>query len=225
MVRRYLFVFVILVSAGASGTAGAIGAVQVPADPLDELFARGRAMQATVRSLAASFTETTISSLLREPLVAKGHLVASSQPLRVLMTYDTPEKRYVLIDQDRLTAAVPARDDRAALDIGPMQRRIQKYFVDASAKELRQSFDITLAADPDAPGADLLDMKPKRSQIREGLARLRIWIDHETLLMRRMRMDYADGDARMLALGDVALNVPITDRTFRIPSGGAGDPR
>ena len=42
---------------------GALGATSQTRDPLDDLFARGRAMQATLHSVSASFTETTVSSV------------------------------------------------------------------------------------------------------------------------------------------------------------------
>ena len=203
---------------------GALGAAQQTRDPLEDLFARGRALQATLQSVSASFTETTTSSLLRDPLVARGTIVAA-MPMRMLMTYSSPEVRYILVDQTRIVTVVPARRQRAEINIADMQRRIQKYFVDASPKDLRQSFDITLAPDPSLPEIDLMDMKPRRSQIKEGLARLRLWLDRSRLVMVKMRMDYADGDSRTIELSDIKTNVPIDDRTFVIPSGRSRDRR
>jgi len=199
----------------------ALAAAPQPADPLDALFARGKAMQATLHSISASFTETTVSSLLRDPLVARGTVVAAV-PLRMLMTYTTPEVRYVLMDQTRIVTVVPSRRERDELNIADMQRRIQRYFVEASPKELRQSLDISLAPDPALPGADLMDMRPRRKQIKEGLARLRLWIDRTSLVMSKLRMDYADGDSRTIELSDIKINPPVDDRTFAIPSGRAG---
>jgi outer membrane lipoprotein-sorting protein len=196
----------------------ALAAAPQPADPLDALFARGKVMQATLHSISASFTETTVSSLLRDPLVARGTVVAAV-PLRMLMTYTTPEVRYVLMDQTRIVTVVPSRRERDELNIADMQRRIQRYFVEASPKELRQSFDISLAPDPALPGADLMDMRPRRKQIKEGLARLRLWIDRTSLVMSKLRMDYADGDSRTIELSDIKINPPVDDRTFAIPSG------
>ena len=203
---------------------GALGATSQTRDPLDDLFARGRAMQATLHSVSASFTETTVSSLLRDPLVARGTVIAA-MPLRMLMTYSSPEVRYILFDQTRIVTVVPSRHEREELNIADMQKRIQKYFVDASPKELRQSFDIALTADPSNPKADLMDMKPRRKQIQEGLSRLRLSIDRSSLVMLKMRIDYADGDSRTLELTDVKLNVPVDERTFVIPSGRSGDGR
>jgi len=199
----------------------ALAAAPQPADPLDALFARGKVMQATLHSISASFTETTLSSLLRDPLVARGTVVAAV-PLRMLMTYTTPEVRYVLMDQTRIVTVVPSRRERDELNIADMQRRIQRYFVEASPKELRQSFDISLAPDPALPGADLMDMRPRRKQIKEGLARLRLWIDRTSLVMSKLRMDYADGDSRTIELSDIKINPPVDDRTFAIPSGRSG---
>jgi outer membrane lipoprotein-sorting protein len=198
---------------------GALGATPQTRDPLEDLFARGKALQATLHSVSASFTETTVSSLLRDPLVAHGTIVAA-MPMRMLMTYSSPEVRYLLVDQTRIVTVVPARRQRAELNIADMQRRIQKYFIDASPKDLRQSFDITLAPEPLLREVDLMDMKPRRSQIKEGLTRLRLWLDRSRLVMVKMRMDYADGDSRTIELDDVKINVPIDDRTFVIPSGG-----
>jgi hypothetical protein len=70
-----------------------------------------------------------------------------------------------------------------------------------------------------------MDMKPRRKQIQEGLSRLRLSIDRSSLVMLKMRIDYADGDSRTLELTDVKLNVPVDKRTFVIPSGRSGDGR
>jgi outer membrane lipoprotein-sorting protein len=208
MFRRMLLVLVAVASSLAIGQ---------KADPLDTLFARGKAQQAEMHSIRAAFTETTISSMLRDPIVARGTVVAV-MPLRVLMTYTTPEQRYVLIDDQRIVTVVPATHERQEINIAEMQKRIQKYFVEASPKVLRQSFDVTLSTDPSMRGANLLDMTPKRMQIREGLSRLRLWIDDARLMLLKMKMDYADGDTRTLELSDVEVNIPIDSRTFVIPS-------
>jgi outer membrane lipoprotein-sorting protein len=200
--------------------AGATLVAQKPqADPLDQLFARGKAMQASMTSIAASFTETTVSTLLKDPIVAKGTVIAA-MPLRVLMTYKTPEVKYILLDEKTMVLAVPARHERQEINIADAQKRVQKYFVDASPKDLRSSFAITLAPDPPGGLVDLMDMTPTRKQIKEGLSRLRLWIDRERLLMTKMRMDMPSGDTRTIELTDIKTNVPIDAATFTLPSGG-----
>jgi outer membrane lipoprotein-sorting protein len=201
----------VLVAALASSSAGVGSTI----DPLDDLLARGRAAQAAVHSLSASFTETTISSLLREPIVANGTLVAA-KPVRVLMTYTSPTAKSMLVDATHVTVVWPGRSERERIDIAQTQRRVQKYFVDASSKDLRASFDIRLSNDPDLRDAFVLDMTPKRQQIKEGIQRLRIWIEPVRLVMVKMTMDYPGGDRRTLELRDIRLNVPIDNQTFII---------
>lgn len=193
------------------------------ADPLEDLFARGRAAQAAMTSIGATFTETTVSSLLRDPIVATGTIVAT-RPVHVVMRYATPEPKTVVLDASRLVVVYPGRGTRDEINIADIQRRVQRYFVDASPKDLRQSFDIALTSDATAGNAYLLDMTPKRQQIKEGLQRLRLWLDRTRLLLVKMRMDYRDGDSRTLELKNVVTNVPIDDRTFALPDLSPGRP-
>ena len=60
-------------------------------------------------------------------------------------------------------------------------------------------------------------MVPKRKQIKEGLERLELWIDRESLLLVQMQMAFAGGDSKTIRLEDTTVNVPVTDKTFEIP--------
>jgi len=193
-----------------------------PRDPLEDLFSRGRAAQASMRSLSASFTETTVSSLLLKPVIARGTVTAAVSPLRVVMKYVSPEPRLVWMDERTLIVSTPGLKALEEIGIADVQRRVQKYFADASLTDLRSSFDLTLSKDPALPGTDLLEMTPKRRQIKEGLQRLRLWIDSERLLMVRMHMDFPGGDSKRLDFADMQVNVPIDDQTFARPRRGGG---
>src|SRR5438132_3294024 len=71
-----------------------------PARPAGDLFAeifqRGLVKQKTMKSIRATFTETTTSSLLVKPIVAKGTIVAAP-PARVRMTYAEPEPKVIVM--------------------------------------------------------------------------------------------------------------------------------
>jgi outer membrane lipoprotein-sorting protein len=93
--------------------------------------------------------------------------------------------------------------------------RIDRYFAQATPAELRSMFEIRAEADAEAPETIRVDMRPKRRQIKEGLQRLELWIDRQTLLLAQMRMTFAGGDTKRIELRDIETNVPITDGTFR----------
>jgi outer membrane lipoprotein-sorting protein len=186
---------------------------QQPTDPLDDLFARGRAAQAATKTITATFIETSVSSLLREPLVATGTLVAA-MPIRVVMHYTTPTIKTVALDDKHMVIAWPS-GNREDLDIAETQRRVQRYFTDASPKQLRDLFTITLSSDL-KDTAYTLEMVPRRKQIADGVNRLRIWTDRDRLLMSRMTLDFPGGNSKTLELHDLRTNVPIDEGMFAI---------
>lgn len=184
-----------------------------PSDPFDALHARGQALQRETQSIAASFTETTVSSLLVEPLVSQGTLVTEA-PGRMVMDYLTPERRRLIVDNDRLAVTWPDRDQTEMRAIGDTRARVQRFFANASPDELRDFFDIAVDTDPQLPDTVAVTMTPRRGQIREGLALLELWVEPETAVMRQMRMTYPTGDSTTIALHDIRLNDPIDEAVF-----------
>jgi outer membrane lipoprotein-sorting protein len=184
-------------------------------DLFDDLFARTVAKRQSIQSIRARFTETTTSTLLDKPLVSRGTLIAAP-PGRVLMSYTEPERRTIAIDGRSVVVVWPDRGEREKIDISQIQKRIDQYFAQASISQLRSMFDISAAADPAMRGTDRVDMRPKRQQVKEGLERLELWIDRESLLLVQIRMTFPGGDQKTVKLEDIAVNVPIAEGTFRI---------
>jgi outer membrane lipoprotein-sorting protein len=193
-----------------------LGQPPQPNETFDELYRRGQAANAGLKTLTARFTETTTSVLLTRPLVERGTL-AVQRPDTVVLHYTVPETRTVWIDRNQLVVSWPARNIYQVSNIGRMQGRVQKYFVDSDANELRKSFDITVSDTEQRRGTDHVSLLPKRSQIREGLARLDLWIDQSSLLLAAMRMTFANGDTKLMTLDDVVPNAAIAPGTFARP--------
>jgi outer membrane lipoprotein-sorting protein len=197
--------------------AAVLTARQKPADDdsFEALYRRGSEINKTFKTLTARFTETTTSSMLTRPLVASG-VVAVERPSKVVLHYHQPESRDVLIEGDRLTVSWPGRHIRDVTNIAAANRRIQKYFVDSTPAELRESFDIVSERADDRPRTYRLTMVPRRKQIREGLSRLELWLDQTSLLLAAMRMTFPNGDTKLMALEDVVANAPIAPGVFTI---------
>jgi outer membrane lipoprotein-sorting protein len=184
------------------------------ADLFDELFKQGQAKNGAMKTLTASFVETTTSALLTRPLVASGTL-AVERPSRIALRYIQPDERIVLIDGDTMTMSWPSRSVRQSKDIGASQKRIQRYFVDSSPDELRSHFTIGAREADDRPGTWLVTMVPKRKQILEGLVRLDLWVDRTTQLMVAMKMTFPNGDTKLMTFTDVKPNAPIDASLFK----------
>jgi outer membrane lipoprotein-sorting protein len=183
-------------------------------DLFSQIFQKSVARQKTMKSIRGNFTETTTSSLLVKPIVSKGTIIATP-PALVRMTYLEPEPKTVVMDGKSLTVVWPKRNEREQIDIRQTQKRIDKYFTNASVDDLRDSFDITAEPDAVMRRTDRVQMLPRRSQIKKGLEKLELWIDRETVLLVQMRMTLAGGDQKTIVLEDLTLDVPIGDDTFR----------
>jgi outer membrane lipoprotein-sorting protein len=194
---------------GAIGLAGTSAA-----DLFDEIYARGKPVDAALRTLTARFTETSQSPLLLRPLVATG-TIAVVRPFRVAMHYATPDNRTVIIDGGKLRVVWPARSIDSITSIGATERRIQRYFVDSSPKELRTHFDIMAALATDRPAAWFVTLSPRRKQILAGMSRLELWIDRQTMMPAAMQMIFPSGDAKLLEFDDVQINPKIDESAFR----------
>ena len=184
-------------------------------DVFDELYTRGKKANDAMKTLTARFTETTTSTLLTKPLVARGR-VAVERPSRVVLRYSDPDVRSVLIDGNTMTMVWPSRGIRQATDIGTAQGRVQKYFINGTAEDLRRQFEIEDHGTSDKPGTYYVTMVPKRKQIKENLVRLDLWIDRSSLLLDTMKMTFANGDSKTMAFDDVKPNAPIEPGTFSL---------
>ena len=196
---------IVMVLAGALASARTF-------DLFDDLYRRGQQQNGTLRTFIAQFTETTTSTLLTRPLTARG-TVAVERPARVVLRYVEPDQRVVLIDGDRMTIVWPSRSVRQTRDIAASQKRVQKYFVDGSPRELRSHFEIAAAPQP---SGYLVTMVPTRKQIKEGLSRLELSIDATSLLMTSMAMTFPNGDSKVMTFTDVKPNAPIDPAMFRV---------
>jgi len=184
-------------------------------DVFDELYTKGKKANDAMKTLTAHFTETTTSTLLTRPLVARGR-VAVERPSRVVLRYAEPDVRIVLIDGNKMTMVWPSRSIKQVTDIGTAQGRVQKYFINGTAADLRSQFEIEDHETSDKAGTYYVTMVPKRKQIKENLVRLDLWIDRSSLLLDTMKMTFANGDSKTMAFDDVKPNAPIEPGTFSL---------
>ena len=184
-------------------------------ESFDDLYRRGHQTSAGIQTLTANFTETSTSSLLARPLVARGTL-ALQRPARVVMRFIDPEQRVILIDGDRMTTSWPARKLREVSNISSAQGRVQKYIAAKSADELRRQFDVEQREASERPRTFEVTLLPKRKQIRDTMTRLDLWIGSSSFLLDGIRMTFANGDTKTIVFEDVVLNPTLDANAFAI---------
>jgi outer membrane lipoprotein-sorting protein len=183
-------------------------------DLFDDIYRRGQAFEQGLRTVKATFTETSTSRLLKDPLVASGVLAVDRQSSKIALHYRQPEARTILIDGNTMRMEWPSRDLSQKKDIGATMGRIQKYFVGASPKELRSHFDIAAEVDPKSAAHWLVRMTPTRRQIKEGIARIDLRIAQENSMLTSMRITFPNGDTKTMTFEDVVTNEAIDPVCF-----------
>jgi outer membrane lipoprotein-sorting protein len=195
----------------------AVAAGHVPAprasDLFDEIHRRGAPLEARLQSVTASFTETTSSTLLAKPIVTRGRVIAQ-RPANVLLMYDAPDARVVRIVDGQLTIDWPARAMHESKDVRTGLQRATRLFIGKSPDDLRKHFDITASVDTQRAGTWRVTFVPKRRQLREGLDRLHLWIDQQSLLLQALEMEIPGGDIKRMEFTDVVINPALGPDTF-----------
>jgi outer membrane lipoprotein-sorting protein len=198
----------------------AAGAQQDPSAPVpsadqsfDRMYEQGQRRNAGMKTLTARFTETTTSTLLVRPLVARGTVLVE-RPAHVALRYVEPDDRVIVIDERTLTSSWPST---RTIDISTAMGRVQKQFVNGSVEDLRREFEIDDSRALATPGVYHVVMTPKRRQIREALSSLDLWVDLDSMLLRTMRMTFPGGDTKTMTFEAVQVNVPLPPGAFERP--------
>lgn len=196
-------------------------------DAFSELHRRAQKVEKSLVTLRADFVETTESDLLVAPIVESGTILAA-RPIRVLLRYEQPEKKALLIDGNELRLVWFERGQVESLPIGKIQDAVDKYFYQVSEEDLRGHFDVEVISDPELPGTHRVEMVAKRKQVEKGLERLQLWIADDTLYPVKMRFVYPrEAGSKTIELSNLRVNVPIDNDEFRIelPPDSAQPPR
>jgi outer membrane lipoprotein-sorting protein len=187
-------------------------------DLFDDIYARSRGIESSLKTVTARFTEETTTKMLVKPLVSHGEL-AVVRPDRIVLRYTDPEPHVVLIDGPQLTLSWPSRSITQKSDIGAARKRIDKYFVDKTPDDLRHAFKIRAVESRDPPNTWHITMDPTRSQIKQGLTGLHLWIDRTSMMLTAMRMEFPNGDAKLMSFTDVRVNGPVDPAYFGLSEG------
>ena len=200
---------------GPEATATQAATRPVDGDLFDEIYRRGAPVEKTLQTVSASFVETTKSTLLKAPQVARGTLVGR-RPGEVRLVYAGADARTVIVSGNTLALDWPARHLKETRDISGTMRRAERFFVMSSPAEMRKHFDIVAIQSPDHSSAWRVTFTPKRKQMREGVSRVHLSIDQTSLVLQALEMEYPGGDTRLMEFSDVRINPPVDGSAFAV---------
>ncbi|HET6278619.1 MAG TPA: outer membrane lipoprotein carrier protein LolA [Candidatus Polarisedimenticolia bacterium] len=186
-------------------------------DDLNRVLREFDAAQRGTGTMVARFTEEKHLRLLEAPVVSRGELTFS-RPNQVRWEYDDPERKVFIVTEEMYAAYHPAlrRAEEVPFRAFVGRRLLRFLGLGQSIDDLGAYYDFRLEADNDLEGTHLLVLTPRRRRLRERLVEMRLWIDGESALPRRIGYLDADGDSTLITLHDPRVNVAIDADRFRL---------
>jgi len=204
-------------ASGASRGALAPNDAGVGVAELERILQAFDAAQRRTGTMTARFTEEKRLRLLAAPVVSHGEF-SFSRPNRVRWEFRDPEPKVFIITEGMYVAYYPGL--RRAEEVPFSQfvgKRLFRFIgVGQSIADLGKYYDFSLKPPSDLEGTHLLVLTPRRKGLQERIAELRIWVDDDTSLPRRIAYVEAEGDSTVITFQDVRANVDIAETRFRI---------
>ena len=189
----------------------------LPAANLDEVLARFDEVQNSIQTLSAAFTETTLSTLLEDEIIAEGR-VYLTKPYFVRWEYSLPEELRFVISNNTYTGYFPMRKKAERRDIQRWREQLFRFLgLGQASTELAKFYDIRLEeAGPDMPGTHLLILDPKKRRVRKRMDVVRFWVSEATSLPVRVEYYSKSGNVRLIEFREMSVNPELAANLYTV---------
>ncbi|MBI3098327.1 MAG: outer membrane lipoprotein carrier protein LolA [Planctomycetes bacterium] len=185
------------------------------------VMARWAAKTKEVRSVTASFIQTRRMKIFTEPIVSKGKLLMRIEPGRTSILWHTiePEEGYTSITPERILTWLPAEKSAEEIPFGKAQEPFARLLLGPVLPAgIEADFEITESADPaPAHGEASQVLIPRSEAVRRIVAGIRIVVDEESGLVKRLAISEPSGDRIEVALADFSVNPPLDPAALDVP--------
>jgi len=215
--RRTFRVALAVAALGLAATAAPASGAAPAALTLDEVLQRFDAVQRTMRTLSAQFTETTTSELLKEPMVSRGRFYMT-KPDSVMWEYTSPESMQFVIAKDEYVGYFPSRKQAERRNIQRWRDQIFRFFgLGQMSEELMKFYDIRLEdAGPEMKGTYLLVLDPKKRRVKKRMESVVFWVDDSSFLPVQVEYRGASGNTRVIQFQKIQLNPDLSAGLYNL---------
>jgi outer membrane lipoprotein-sorting protein len=181
---------------------------------LEQVLSEFDAVQDSISTISAEFTETTTNRLLIDPIVAHGNFYMT-KPDAIRWEYTTPEEMRFVITRDRYTGYFPDQKRAETRNIRRWSDHLFRFFgLGQGSTELSKFYEITLGEQQD--DTYLLVLRPRKKRARKRVQEVRVWIDTSTYLPRRVEYVGQDGNGRMIHFHVIRLNPDLAAELYTV---------
>lgn len=183
---------------------------------LEQLLSHVRERQQSIETLRAAFVEHKESSLLLEPVEARGEFYFRA-PDRVRWEYEAPERMILVIRDGELTSWYQDLDQARRMRIGRQSQQVLRFLgMGSSVDELLGYFDVAMRLPGETGEHYRLVLTPRYARIAKRVSELTVWIDAESYLPTRFRYVEPDGDTTDYRFLELRVNEPMSADLFRL---------
>lgn len=199
-------------------------APSLTATPLDDALARLDKAATGFRGLTANIKKTSYTAIIKEATEESGKMTLyrpKSKDLRMLVEFDKPEVRAVAYQNRKIQIFYPKLMTVQEYDLGKQASLVDQFLLlgfGTSSKELKQSYDITLAGEEVLPGgkADRLELSPKSEEARKSVKRIEIWISQADGTTVQQKVHQPSRDYVLISYSDIKLNPAMTEDSVKL---------
>jgi len=213
--------FLVLVTAavgpGLAGPDPGDKAAPRPVDPaVREVLERMERAQAQVTSFRANVVETRTLALLEKPEILHGRLSLAS-PGKIRWEYRDPEARTYVLSDGQITGWIPAKNRVERMNVERREARLRRMFaIGQGADAVLRDFEVTRAAKPSLPKSEELVLVPESRRMRKRVAEIRMWIDTDIDLPKKVLLLTGGGDSVEFALSSIEVNPVLAAEVFTV---------
>jgi outer membrane lipoprotein-sorting protein len=184
---------------------------------LEQVLAEFDAVQNSIQTLSAEFTETTVNSMLKDPIVAEGEFYLT-KPDAIRWEYSAPEEMRFVIARDQYTGYFPSQKRAEQRNIKRWSDQLFRFFgLGQGSTELAKFYRLGLEqGDAVEAGTYLLLLEPKKRRARKRVEEVRFWLDESTYLPRRVEYRGNDGNVRTLEFQTISVNPELAAGLYTV---------
>lgn len=186
---------------------------------LDEVLKQLDRESKSFRSLTANIERTKVTVVVNDKSTETGMIwMRRDNKLRIELA--PPDNRTVLVSGDTLHVFNPGLKRVEEFDLGKHKTQLDKFLFlgfGTSAGDLKGDYVVTLQGESTLENRKvlLLELTPKKDDVRVHFSRIHLWIDQATWLPVQQRLfETGSGDYTTIKYSNVQKNTPIANSRF-----------
>jgi outer membrane lipoprotein-sorting protein len=171
-------------------------------------------------SLSADMERTKVTVVVNDKSTESGKvLVRRDDKMKIDLTQ--PDARTILRDGDQFYIYNPKIHRVEEYNLGKKKSLVDQFLLlgfGTSGNDLKKSYAISLEGEETLDGHKVvvLDLTPKSDDVRQQIAKIRLWIDESTWLPLQQKFDESgSGDYFIIHYRNLVRNVKIADSEFK----------